>query len=370
MRGISVTARANGAENSTVMTLRNARAKFYTGDIRPTFDSIGAEAEIISDELYMFDMNQVVSETNEDFENGKKWASNVGNPKDFFKYYTETDHIYALRSAPSGEKTLSRKMEALCNGESLEIKFDLFVPGPMFGFSSDSTFDVRLEGEGGSISRSLVKFNTLSTALSMLSDYNGVYANKVTIPGSVLREGFNKNNLQVVCKLTPNSTGGYDANITVTNYKSEKYTASAKDILTADEFESLDTFVVATATLGAGTGYGKGIAGIKNIIVTKTGTESVYDGGAIVINEGKSVGIKFQNPTKRPFDAKLMLVRYIGEKFSSVTVMDADDRTDATGYLTVPVTRENPEEDRFRIMFLEGNNMRPIRKADEVLIVE
>ena len=178
----------------------------------------------------------------------------------------------------------------------------------------------------------------------------------------------NQNNQRVKLTLTPNASGGYDAAITVTNQQGEKRQASINNYLTKEEFLSLDTFVFAGKTLVEGNHYGDKLAGIKNVVITKYGTVTKAE-DAIVLSEGDVVGIKFANSTEKPFDTQLVLVRYADGRFSSMKVVDFGGRCDEEGYLSVRVTREKPEENKFMIMTLDKDNtLKPLKKAEMVII--
>jgi hypothetical protein len=344
------------------MILRLARAKFYTYDPLLSFETVGTEAELISDPMLHFNVADITISTEDaGYLNGDKWGSNLDDPSVYFGYFTETDHLFALRAKPNGEATVSRKLGSVSAGESLEIKFDYYVAAPATAYNSSNYVDVRLESADASVSRTLLRYDSGPKQIKLLGDAAGSFVTTQSVPGSSLKSGFNKNNLVVVCKITPNSTGGYDATLTLTNDTANTLTATLPDILTAEEFLALDRFSFVNCTRGAGTLYGKGIAGIKNIIVTKS--------GATTIKEGDKVGIKFNYPTERPFDAKLMLVRYIDDQFSSVSICDEVKRDQKTGYLTIRADREKPEENNFMVMLVdEAGYMKPLKAAEYILI--
>ncbi len=369
LTGVEVSSTASGVENKRMVILRLARVKFWTDAPLVTFSDAADGAEPLCETFKHAIEGEIVSTDEPAYQSGEKWGTNADNAADYFTYFTETDHLFGVRTAPAGEITVSKKMAPLSVGESLEVKFDFYVAAPSTSFSSNCWFDVRLQSGDGSVSRSLAKYVSSGRKLNLLGDAGGNYATVQTVEGGDLMSTFNKNNLHIVCKLIPNSQGGYDASLTLTNSDGVTLTGECANILTQDEFAEIDTFVIATETQGQGQGYGKGIAGIKNIVVTSTGAEPETDGGTPVFADGDVVGIKFLNPTKRAFDARLMLVRYVDDKFSSMAECTTADRNEKEGYLTIPVTREKAEENNFLVMLVDGNNnMLPLKSADVIKI--
>ena len=189
------------------------------------------------------------------------------------------------------------------------------------------------------------------------------YTDSITGKGT-----YNRNNLHISLKLTPNESGNYDANMTFTNESGVKKSWKTANYITEAELLSLDSFVFAGQTLSTGADYGNGVAGIKNVIVKRTGVQ-VKEGDAILLSEGETVGIRFRNPTVKPFDAQLVLVRYAGEKFSSMKIIDFGGRRDKEGYLSIRVEKEKEDEDRFLLMLLDGhNNLKPLKSAENIII--
>ncbi len=367
IKGISVTAQANGAENAKVMVLREARVKFYTFDPLLTFSAAGVDAELLKDTLNEFDKGAVVETTSDQFLGGDAWGGSSG-AADSFTYFGATDHLFAVRTSPRGEKILSRRMPELKSGEVLEARFDYYISAPSTRYNSDCYFDVRLESADKSVSRKLVSCTAGGLNLNLLGKAEGGYALVKTVDSSGISE-YNKNNLHIVCTFTPNSTGGYDAALTLTNSKGVVTTVSLADMFTAEEFEMIDTFTIATATTAVGTNYGKGIAGIKNICLTKSGGSATVEDGKLVLSEGDTVGIRFNNTLARPFDAQLVLARYVDDKFSSMKIIDFNGRRDANGYLSIRVDKENEEENNFLLMLLDSDNaLKPLKSAEAIVI--
>ncbi len=365
---IVVNANANGA-GGDVLVLRLARAMFHS-DGTYEFSDINNEAEVISDSMYEFDVDEVVADTDAAYLRGDAWGTNTDNVKEYFKYYHETHHIYGVRTAPDGEKTLKHKMVQPTSGEALDVEFDFYIATPQVAYDSPYYFEVRLENANGSISRTLARSQS-GTILQLLESADGVFANQQTVEYNdiVGITKFNKNNLRIVCKLAPNSSGNYDATLTLANHKSETVTATIANFLTEAEFTELDTFTIASATLGAGSRYGQGVAGVKNVRVTRCGKADAFEGDLMAFEEGEVVGIRFENPTKRPMDAQVMLVRYVDDKFSSVDVYTFDDRKQEEGYLSIPVSKKSADENKFMIMLVDGEgNMKPLKAADDIVI--
>ena len=155
-----------------------------------------------------------------------------------------------------------------------------------------------------------------------------------------------------------NELGNVNSSWTITNY------------VTGAEFLKLNTFAFESGTVKVGTAKGMKMAGIKNVIIKKTGTVT-KDGSTLVLSEGDTVGIKFTNTLARPFDAQLVLVRYAGDKFSPMKLIDFNGRRDANGYLSIRVEKEKPEEDRFMVMLLDGNNaLKPLKSAEMIVLSE
>ncbi len=366
IKGISVTAQATGNESAKVMVLREARVKFYTTDPLLTFWAAGVDAELLKDTLNEFDEGTVVANTSDEYLGGNAWGGGSG-AADSFNYFGATDHLFAVRTSPRGEKTLSRRMPELKAGEALEIRFDYYISAPSTRYNSDCYFDVKLESADKTLSRKLVSYTAGGLNLNLLGKPEGGYTLVKTVDSSGISE-YNKNNLHIVCSFTPNSTGGYDAALTLTNSKGVVTTASLANIFTAEEFETINTFTIATATAAVGTNYGKGIAGIKNICLTKSGGTATVEDGKLVLSEGDVVGIKFENPTQKPVLAKVMLVRYVDDKFSSMSEYTIDGREEESGYITIKVNKTKEEENDFLIMLVNGNEMKPLKAADAVLI--
>ena len=364
IKGISLTAQTNGADSGNVLTMRLARVKFYSYDPLLSFSKVGIEAEQVSDSFKHIDLTQIVPETDAAYISGEKWGTNTANADDYFTYFTETDHIFGVRTAPAGEKTISKKMAPLSEGETLEVKFDYYIPAPQFSYNSSGLVDVRLESADGSVKKSLLKTEASGTfALKVLET-----AQTINVPGGG-RSQYNMNNLHVVCTLKPNTSGGYDATLTITNYTATTTTVTLANFLTKDQFLKLDKFVFASQTNGKGNNYGKGMSGIKNVVVTSTGAVKTTEGGTLTFNDGDVAGIKFSNPTARNFDAQLMLVRYVDDKFSSMTQATILDRDDKSGYLSIRLTKEKPEENNFLLMLLDGEGkMKPLKAADKIVI--
>ncbi len=369
IKGVSLGVQTNGADTGAVMVLRLARVKFYSYDPILTFSNIGVEAEQAYNSFKHIDLNEIVPNTNEAYLSGEKWGTNAENAGDYFTYFTETDHVFGVRTAPSGEKTISKKMAPLTDGETLEVKFDYYIPAPQFGYNSTGYVDVRLESADGAVKRSLIKATASGGfSLGVLANSAGTYAQTISVPGGG-KSQYNKNNLHIVCTLKPNTSDGYDATLTITNYTLTTTTVTLANILTKEEFLKLDTFVFASQTVGKGNNYGKGMAGIKNVVVTSTGAVKTTEGGTLAFNDGDVAGIKFSNPTARNFDAQLMLVRYVDDKFSSMSQATILDRDDKSGYLTIRLTKEKPEENNFLLMLLDGEGkMKPLKAADKVII--
>ncbi len=369
LKGVEVSSTASGVENQRMVILRLARVKFCADAPLVTFRDVADGAEPLYETFKHTIESEITSIEDEAYKSGEKWGTNADNAADYFTYFTETDHLFGVRTAPAGEVTVSKKITPLSVGESLEVKFDFYVASPNTNFSSNCHFDVRLESGDGSVSRSLAKYTSSGRRLNLLGDAKGNYATVQTVEGGDLRSTFNRNNLRIVCRFTPNGEGGYDAALTLTNSDGVTLTGVCADILTEAEFLALDTFVIATKTEGQGQAYGKGIAGIKNIVVTSTGATPETEGGVPVFANGDVVGIKFLNPTKRAFDAKLMLVRYVDDRFSSMSECTTADRNEAEGYLTIPVTREKAEENNFLVMLVsDDGTMKPLKAADVIKV--
>ena len=376
LKGISLNATANGAENSAVLTLKQARVKFYTYDDLVSYQDAGTTAEVGYDALRHYNTDNIVSLTDPEYLNGDKWGT--ANPEtitDYFAYQTHSDHLYSKGSAPAGEQSIKKNIGKMKSGDSLEVDFDFYIDAPIKWYTSSGYADIRLESADGSVSRSLARENysvNISYYADFLGDANGEYqaSHKVEYTDTITGEGdFNRNNLHINLKLTPNSKGNYDAAMVLTNEfgtVNERWTVA--DYLTGAEFLKIDNFVFAGQTTKDGTSKGVGVAGIKNVIVKKTSTQ-VKEGDAIVLSEGDTLGIKFRNVLERPFDAQLVLVRYAGEKFSSMKIVDFNGRRDKDGYLSIRVEKEKEDEDRFMLMLLDAhNNLKPLKSAENIVI--
>ena len=369
INGVVVTANANGGKNERTVILRLARVKFYAEEPNVAFGGITEGAEQINSTFKHVLESEFVSVDDDAYATGEKWGTNAENAADYFTYFTETDHVFGVRRAPSDEVTLSRKMVPLSKGDALKAEFDFYVAAPSASFNSNSYFDIRLESADKSVSRSLIRYDSAGGRLiKMLADAKGNYAGTQEVEGGMLVSDFNKNNLHIICVLLANGNGGYDGSVGLINHNGKVLYVTVSNILTEEQFAKLDTFVIATGTDGVGTSYGKGIAGIKNIVVTSIGARFETEGDVPVFAEGDVVGIKFQNPTKMAFDAKVMLVRYVDDKFSSMSECTALDRNEAEGYLTIPITREKAEENNFLVMLVDGDEMKPLKSADVIKV--
>ena len=369
LKGISLTVTSDGRDYSDVLIVRLARVIFFTEGVYE-FENLSNDAEIISDTMYDFNMDEVVSDADADYLEGKAWGTNTDNAREYFKYYHETHHVYGVRTAPDGEKTLKHKMVSPTSGEALDVEFDFYIATPQNAYDSPYYFEVRLENADGSLSRTLARCDS-GTLLKLLENAEGTFGAENTVEHNdvVGITTFNKNNLRILCKLTPNASGDYDATLTLKNHKSETVTATVENFITGAEFAEIDTFTIASETTAAGIRYGNGVAGVKNVRVTKTGKAEVYEGDLMAFEEGDVVGIRYENPTKRPMDAQMMLVRYVDDKFSSVDVYTFDDLKKEEGYLSIPVSKKSADENKFMIMLVDGEgNMKPLKAAEDIVI--
>lgn len=370
LSGIAVTASCNGAEADNVIMMKTARVRFRTWEDLVEYSPIGDTAEVINEDMLLFDMDDVVSDTDAEYLNGKKWGTNSANVKSAFEYATWGRYLMGIRPEPGDEHQLKKKMISPVAGETFKVEFDYYIQAPSQWHISPGYFDIRLEDGDAGVSRSLVRHeyrrNDYGFRVRFLGDAAGEYQVTEVVEWGVVST-YNRNNIHVVCTFTPNSGGGYDAVMTATNAEGFVTSASLTNILTAEEFEALDTFVIGSGTVSEGTRYGERIAGIKNIVVTRF-TDGESDA---TFDNGDFGGIKFKNLLKKPFDATLLLVRYADGKYSSMDIYEFNGRSDDEGYLSLCLDRVNPEEDSFKVMLVDSvGNMMPLKMADDVVITE
>ena len=376
LTGMSLKATTNGAENSGVLTLKQARVKFYAYDAPVTYQDASNVSEALYDTLRHYDTAEIVSLTDPAYLSGDKWGTaDAATASDYFGYRTHSDHLYSIRTAPAGEKSVKKNIGKIESGDTVDVDFDFYIDSPKAWYNSAGYVDVRLESADGTVSRSLVKHEysqrDYGFRVSFFGNASGAYqeTQKVEYTDTVTGKGtYNRNNLHINLKLTQNSTGSYDATMTFTNELGSQKTWTIANYLTETELLKIDNFVFAGQTLAEGLKYGSGIAGIKNVVITREGIQ-IKDGDATLLAEGETLGIKFNNPTGKPFDAQLVLVRYAGEKFSSMKIVDFNGRRDKDGYLSIRVEKEKEDEDRFMLMLLDAhNNLKPLKSAENIVI--
>ena len=376
LTGMSLEATTNGAENSGVLTLKQARVKFYAYDAPVTYQDATNVSEALYDTLRHYDTADIVSLTDPAYLSGDKWGTaDAATAPDYFDYRTHSDHLYSIRTAPAGEKSVKKNIGKIESGDTVDVDFDFYIDSPKSWYNSAGYVDVRLESADGTVSRSLVKHEysqkNYGYRVSFFGNASGAYqeTQKVEYTDRVTGKGtYNRNNLHINLKLTQNATGSYDATMTFTNELGSQKSWTIANYLTEAELLKIDNFVFAGQTLAEGLKYGSGIAGIKNVVVTREGVQ-IKDGDATLLAEGETLGIKFNNPTGKPFDAQLVLVRYAGEKFSSMKIVDFNGRRDKDGYLSIRVEKEKEDEDRFMLMLLDAhNNLKPLKSAENIVI--
>ncbi len=378
LKGISLRANCNGAEDAAVLILKQARVKFYTYDDMVSYQSAGNVSEALYDSLRHYNTANIVSLTDASYLSGDSWGTATPETAGtYFEYGTHTDHLYSRGAEAVGAQTIKKNIGAVKSGDSLDVDFDFYVDAPNNWVTSQGYADVRLESADGTLSRSLIKESYASNIgfrAEIFADASGTYKDtqKVEFTDYVTGKGpYNRNNLHINLKLTPNASGNYDANMTLVNELGNVNSSwTITNYVTGAEFLKLNTFAFESETVKVGTAKGMKMAGIKNVIIKKTSTVT-KDGSTLVLSEGDTVGIKFTNTLARPFDAQLVLVRYVGDKFSSMKLIDFNGRRDANGYLSIRVEKEKEDEDRFMVMLLDGNNaLKPLKSAEMIVLSE
>lgn len=333
---------------------------------------------ILNDTMKGLTTGNIVAADSEAYLSGRDWGSSDTGLDGNFLYSSNTGYFFGRRTTPNGEKQIKKKLSStLGDGDSLNVEFDYYINAPSVWFSTPGYFDVKLESADGSVSRSLVKHeyknNDYGFRVSFLGDADGNYQGVEAVQWGTVST-YNMNNLHIKCVLTPNSSGGYDATLTVTNASNVTKTVSLANILTKEEALLIDTFVISNETMALSgvtpTDIDVLIAGIKNIKVSKT-PQTAYAGGTLFFKEGEVGSIKYQNRTEMPFDVSIMLVRYVDDKFSSMSVFDFKDVDGASGRLSIPFSKQKPEENDFRLMVIDGKGgMYPLKATDNIIIYE
>ncbi len=369
--GIAVTAECTGAENSDVLKIKYARVKYYTTDLILEFSPINLTAELVNETMRKFDVGNVVSEDNSMYLSGDAWGSNTADLENAF-LYQGCKYLFGVRNAPSGEQQLKKKMGTLRDGETLDVEFDYYINAPYGWFNSEGYFDIRLESADQSVNRSLVKHEysrkDYGFRVNFLSDSENSYALTETVDwGDVSKH--NRNNLHIKCRIEENENGGYDATINIKNASNVETNAFLENILTKEEFLKLDTFVIANQTLAEGASYGETIAGIRNIVVTKSGRDAYESGDMAMFSNGDFGGIGFRNLTQKPFDAMMLLGGYKDGSLVSVSVENFKDRDEKDGFLSMCLDNAASDADSYKVILVENpENMRPFKEAENIEI--
>lgn len=370
VNGISLTAECTGNENGDVLKIKYARVKYYTTDNILEFSPINLTAELLNENMRKFDVCNVASDSDIVYLNGDAWGSNTYDLENAF-VYQGYKYLFAVRNTPSGEQRLKKKFGTLQDGEELDVEFDYYINAPYDWFDSKGYFDIRLESADGSVKRSLVNheysIKDYGFRVSFLSNSENSYTQTEIVDwGGVSK--YNRNNLHIKCHFEKNESGGYDAAMNIKNASNEETDVVLENILTKEEFLKIDTFVIAGQTLAEGTRYGETIAGIKNIVVTKSGRNAYGNGEMAVFNDGDFAGIEVKNLTKKPFDATMLLAEYDNEQLVSVSTRNFND-IDKNGFLSMRLDKKQSGESNFKVMLIKDLvNMIPLTNADNILI--
>lgn len=368
--GIVLTADCSGADSRSVLRVQYARLKFYTTDYILNFSPVGITAELLNDSMTRFDTSTVVTEEDSSYLSGESWGSNTSDIGNSFAYLNEGKYLYGIRTDQTDEQRLKKNLGTLYDGDELKLEFDYYINAPYKWFNSNGYFDIRLESADSTVQRTLISHeyakNNFGFRVVFLADADYNFAKAEVVEwGDVSKH--NRNNLHITCRIFENESGKYDAVMKIKNAENIETDAEYKNFLTKAEFLKLNTFVIANRTLAAGTRYGEAIAGIKNIVITKSGRDARENGEAPEFMDGDTVGIEFKNMTAKPFDATIIFAGYKDGRLVSVSTGDYKDRSDEEGFLSARVLKS--DADSYKVLLLNGSgDLVPVRAAEDILV--
>lgn len=383
LAGVIFNQTARGTSGRTAYRLINTRLKYSTADDMVLFSDAGGQKYLLCDSLNGFDASAVTEDsTSEGYLNGDLWLASSPNYNKAFgshRYEWASKYLWTIRNG-SGltEQTLKKRFNPIKGGGSIRMEFDIFCNAPGQWYNDMGNAGIRLRNADGSAKADVFKYHynryhgANFFALNVDS-FEGNYTESKNGHYWINNGGvtdLNKNTLNAVFELVPNSGGSYDARLMVKNYVGKTVVDySASDYISAETVKKLDNIeIFSDMSSASGTDTGNIVCGVKNIVISKT-ADSVYrdEEGNLVTGSDGRIGIDYENITGRSVEAALTVGAYKDGVLTSVQKKLITVPEIKKGGIGIDVKETGA--DFYRVFLFKGlDSLTPYNKATRILL--
>ena len=317
----------------------------------------------LSDAEYMG--NKVADRPTDGITENKWGIYSSTNPTNAFAYSAYRHYLYAVRNEPSGENILAKTFRPISSGDALTLEYNMYINCSSKWYDSPGSAVLSLGSSDKSTNLDVTAFG--------YSGYAGFWIKVLGEEQDIVyytKSDWNWVDLTVTLKLVPNSTGNYDARVTVTNGYGFKYERNVENVLTAAEAEQLSALYILSKTDYDGTRYNANLCGFKNISINTTTAEFIEKNGAVYC--GRNINryeIPYENVTNGIKEVYVLLAEYKDNVLINTRVIPFELEKGCGKLMFDSGT--SADSDSVKVFLIEDiNTVRPLKNADTLIITD